>query len=211
MTSKHTSIGFLALALTLGITVGLSGCNQAKTFPPATKALPGSEEEIAKTIYPHSADWKSIHGKKYKESGPVCAKCHGADFQGGQSKVSCDTCHKGYPHPDGWAYPVIHGSNFKSMDAQDRGKCLLCHAKDTKADPPTYDCATCHKSFPHPEGWLKQASPNHHKNAYLKGLPQEQGQCFACHMKAEPGRTDPPGMPVFSCTKCHSYFPHPTN
>ncbi len=66
--------------------------------------------------YPHNADWTTIdnpsnHGRFYVESyviPPVisndeCASnCHGTDFSGGGSTISCDSCHDEgvFPHVD---------------------------------------------------------------------------------------------------------------
>jgi predicted CxxxxCH...CXXCH cytochrome family protein len=61
----------------------------------------------------HPADWKWTHQTAAQQDPNACAECHGADFSGGISKVSCASCH-------------LNGSPLTVTE------CLSCHG-----NPPT--------------------------------------------------------------------------
>ncbi len=77
-----------------------------------------------------------FHGDDVAATGPgPCSRCHGADYRGGWSGVSCRACHPGGPdgagalggHPDGWLDPrsaSFHGLPVYQDDIDD---CTRCH------------------------------------------------------------------------------------
>lgn len=97
----------------------------------------------------HPADWAlpKEHGAKAKESNVTggfleCQSCHGVDFLGGTTGVSCFTCHGlEAPHPGkGW---IDGGASHKSTAKDGAVICSACHLE--MAEPG--DCFTsnaCH-------------------------------------------------------------------
>ena len=92
-----------------------------------------------------------------------CQTCHGEDYAGGTSEVSCASanCHVGYPHPQGFTDPNspdshiqfirnavnwdittckgCHGVDYAGNGSSDKN-CLKCHSK---SDGPE-NCTVCH-------------------------------------------------------------------
>jgi CxxxxCH...CXXCH motif protein len=112
-----------------------------------------------------------FHGKFVEESivsSENCKTCHGQDYTGGNSEVSCfnSSCHNSYPHPAGFADSTsadfhtsfvkqikwditqcksCHGTDYAGAGNQDKN-CLTCH---TQVDGPEA-CNTCHGSAENP-------------------------------------------------------------
>jgi hypothetical protein len=58
-----------------------------------------------------------------------CAKCHGADYNGGITSVSCKACHKKAPHPDKpWVSLDPTKPNHTNTYAGNAPECFKCHA-----------------------------------------------------------------------------------
>ena len=96
-------------------------------------------------------------------SSASCQSCHGEDYRGGRSKISCYSsgCHDSYPHPLNFADPAspaghaafiagaldwdisecqsCHGSDYAGNGFREKN-CLTCHSQP---DGPE-DCSTCH-------------------------------------------------------------------
>lgn len=128
-----------------------------------------SDRNIPVTVSTHPDGWVSpqsdeFHGTFVLESaskGDNCATCHGEDFAGGTSGVSCYQCHAAYPHPDDFKFPSqanFHGKTVAQVAHWDLSECQSCHGEDyagkgvdekncrtchTAADGPE-DCQTCH-------------------------------------------------------------------
>lgn len=76
-------------------------------------ALVGCSEEMVHSTLPdaHPQEWmaqesENFHGKVSQSSGVAsCIECHGADFDGGRSRVSCVDCHA---HVEGFCV-ACHG------------------------------------------------------------------------------------------------------
>ncbi len=91
-----------------------------------------------------------FHGKAVEQSGPSpCAACHGDDFRGGWSGVSCDTCHGSGPsgHPDGWVdvnSPAFHGIEVEGGGIDD---CTRCHGSTLAGGTSGVGCGDCHPGF----------------------------------------------------------------
>lgn len=77
-----------------------------------------------------------------------CTDCHGADFRGGWSQVSCYSCHAGGPsgHPDGWLDD--ESSAFHGFEVMQNGslRCTSCHGADLGGGSSGISCsqAGCH-------------------------------------------------------------------
>jgi len=105
------------------------------------------------TTYPHPEDsvWltrgeQGFHGDVVNSTGSPasCAVCHGSDFMGKNSGVSCYTCHSLYPHDENWA-SNNHGDY---VSANGDSGCISCHAdlrSGFSLDPNSYPaCQYCH-------------------------------------------------------------------
>lgn len=81
-----------------------------------------------------------------------CRPCHGSQYDGGTSGVSCYQCHASYPHPpSGW----VNGSNshhaFLKSNSYDLESCQGCHGQDYSVVKIDNSCLTCHPQQNGPE------------------------------------------------------------
>ena len=114
----------------------------------------------------HPQDWVDVnseifHGNKVMAVGSEsCTSCHGTDFQGGTSGVSCYECHTNYPHPDGWATPDYgHDVYMQSINWAYQA-CQICHGSDYTGGSSGQSCLTCH----HTPGGLQSCNLCHGNN-----------------------------------------------
>lgn len=81
-----------------------------------------------------------------------CQGCHGQEYLGGTSGVSCYTCHAGGPsgHPQGTVWFFMPDSSlFHGNAAMDRGfnDCARCHGQDLRGVPlENRACSVCHST-----------------------------------------------------------------
>lgn len=162
--------------------------------------------------YPHKTQWlqqasDDFHGKHlaandYKTA--ECAACHGDDFTGGSSGISCRACHASFPHPEGWlekASENFHGAHLAAKQ-YDTSECSACHGEDFNGGTSGVSCAACHAAFPHPTGWLDTASQDFHGD-YLGDNQFDTEMCSRCHGEDFAG-----GTSGISCYTCHAEYPH---
>jgi len=92
--------------------------------------------------YPHKTGWAgavpaSSHGGYLAQTNwklSECAGCHGKDFKGGTSGVSCFTCHASYPHAN--EFQLAGGHQFYLYQhGYPLAQCKTCHGA-------TYDGGT---------------------------------------------------------------------
>ncbi len=171
-----------------------------KTYTITTEAIPACGD--CHPLYPHSKDWagKDRHGSAAiaKGVGTCATSCHGANLQGGLSKVSCNACHANFPHAPTWSAPSQHG-----LAARGTGKdsCRGCHGDDLQGGISKVSCILCHENYPHDAGW---ADPQKH-GAFVAS--KGQASCAtSCHGYDLQG-----GLSEVSCTLCHTSFPHTTD
>lgn len=90
-----------------------------------------------------------------------CTKCHGEDYNGGVSNVSCKTCHTKAPHPDKpWLGGTAALPNHDKTDVGNAAACAQCHANGANSDlvpttpapvgtaPGCYNNTLCHDRNP---------------------------------------------------------------
>ncbi|MBI5020452.1 MAG: CxxxxCH/CxxCH domain-containing protein [Ignavibacteriales bacterium] len=107
----------------------------------------------------HDAGWNepnspNSHGKFLKSKNwnvNECASCHGNNFYGGSTKVSCRDCHSSYPHPAEFeevtGHPVFIRSNGFPLE-----QCKLCHGNTYSGEKVvTVSCRDCHDNTAGPE------------------------------------------------------------
>jgi hypothetical protein len=123
-----------------------------------------SEDKNPLPSVSHPEEWNTVqsadfHGKKVLEMNKVlaekkvlaagyesCKSCHGVDFKGGKSGVSCNDCHSTFPHPDEWSLignDNSHGEFIKeNMGAIEN--CKKCHGFDLRGGTSGVSCYDCH-------------------------------------------------------------------
>jgi hypothetical protein len=99
-------------------------------------------------IHPET-NWaqRIVHGTAAKQSAgsmtgfSTCASCHGEDFDGGVSGVSClsaSDCHQvNAPHPSGGRWRGESTPTHTNTNPNNAPSCGLCHLDDR--EPPAYD------------------------------------------------------------------------
>ncbi len=179
----------------VGISLVFIGCSSDKVPTPST-SHPETWTEVG------NADF---HGTKVLTSGLVsCKSCHGNDFMGGESKVSCYSCHESYPHTDVWnalGSDNNHGAYIVDND-WDLDDCSRCHGMDYEGGKSDISCYSCHDSYPHFPTWTLSESELFH-GKYLKAHDYAVGNCQSCHGQDYSG-----GTSETSCYQCHANYPH---
>lgn len=96
--------------------------------------------------FPHAEGWGDTHGawnlrghQSPTEAG--CLACHGATGgDAGTAGVSCDRCHAGYPHAEGW-----RAGHVAPAATRGEGSCAVCHEPgDGPATMPATCAPSCH-------------------------------------------------------------------
>ncbi len=172
-----------------------------------------AEEVASPPSVSHPPEWNNqaadnFHGKKVlanitsglDPTGTIsCQSCHGEDFNGGKSGVSCYDCHANFPHPPDWIDK--NADNYHGDVVYDSGteSCKPCHGENLDGGPSGVACADCHGGlFPHPDGWINAASQNFH-GVFIRNDNWSMSGCQGCHGVDYAG-----GGSGVSCLTCHS-------
>ncbi len=121
-----------------------------------------SEEHATLDVGTHPAEWlvsgsDQFHGKYATQVGVEgCQSCHGANYQGGESGVSCYTCHASFPHPDNFlviSSENFHGKYLKNSLGWNLNSCQRCHGEDYAGGSSGLSCKTsgCHTQSSGPQ------------------------------------------------------------
>ena len=154
-------------------------------------------------LYPHTKDWLTVgsatfHGGIALQShNDKCQSCHGEDYKGGNSEVSCYDCHA-YPHALGWQDEnsvEFHGKVSRELGKEE---CQACHGTDFSGGSSGKSCFECH-TYPHKDGFAQPGSPNFHRGFIKQSIKWDLSQCQACHGSDYTG-----GRVEVSCTTCHT-------
>jgi predicted CxxxxCH...CXXCH cytochrome family protein len=173
-----------AAATTLLATL-LVGCGSAR----AVDGRRCSSEQACATVHPPGiADQQSadFHGTLVKSLGwnlDTCADCHGADFSGGKSGVSCRSCHVDGPT----ACTVCH-------DQPPATGAHLAHARKL-------DCTACHVKP------MLYTDVGHLFDANGKVIAKAQ-VTFGALAAQTPHTADRPGPPRFADGQCDNVYCH---
>ena len=149
----------------------------------------------------------AFHGQAVAARGPVpCKTCHGDDYRGGSSGISCYTCHAGGPsgHPDGWMNPDASAFHGQRVLVDGVADCQRCHGAGLSGGTSGVACSQCHATVGgHPVGWMDESGPNFHGKAVAAQGPTP---CQGCH-----GANYRGGSSGVSCYTCHADGPsgHP--
>ena len=145
----------ILIAALLALAVGMPGCSDLKTDLPSP---------VASGVQAHGATWldtssSGFHGKVVDAAnGDVheCLKCHGLNYRGGTSGISCVKCHqeKGATlHGKGWidqSSPNFHGNAVRAM-GWDMRSCQACHGVLYEGGRVGVSCRDCHQDGAGPE------------------------------------------------------------
>lgn len=174
-------------------------------------ALGGCGDKNDKAVFSpeggHPSDWTAVHKTSAKADLETCVECHGANLDGGISKVACTQCHAATPdtiskHPVNWeGYAYARHKAFVATNGTSSCANAACHGAALAGVGRAPNCATkCHLGGAfnkHPADWTTISS---HKN-YLSTIANVSTTCktSACH------GTD--GKGVFlsgpACDQCH--------
>jgi len=159
-----------------------------------------SEKKEPTKVSTHPSNWLQVHGNAVLDSSlskESCQVCHGADFSGGSSGVSCLNCHF-YPHLPEWSDSTSPGFHGVAAKATGNDTCQVCHGADFQGGTTGISCYDCH-TYPHLSAWHDSASAEFHGKIVLQVGKQE---CQGCHGSQFNG-----GSSQVSCYNCHTY-PH---
>ena len=170
----------------------------------------------------HPAGWAvsspapQPHGVTAKKDNTVsgqgfasCQTCHGANFAGGSTNVSCFLCH-GPPHaPAPWrGAPYTH----TDTDPSNAPVCAQCHRNANPGTPGCFNNTLCHATpVPHPvdNAWVATPpAPQPHGNS-AKAAPGDNTGFLYCQTCHGTGTNFLGGISGISCQLCHTSAPHP--
>ncbi len=169
-----------------------------------------SQDQTPQPNLTHPQGWvqtsgKVNHGDKVLAAGSVaCASCHGDDYSGGTSEVSCFKCHTSYPHKSGWLQSgsaQFHGGYLGRVNYSTT-QCQTCHGANLAGGPGKTPCTQCHALYPHDANWNKTGDAQFH-GAFAKSVNWDLSSCKPCHgdqFQGGPGKAP--------CTACHASYPH---
>ncbi|GEM_PF-3495656 len=203
-------------ALTIAFSVTFFSCSKVNTGGDATGGTGSNKrvidpQQAIESVYPHSEikNFMGLHGKFYVK-GASCTSCHGEELKGGSAKISCNSCHKSYPHTDEFKTSFEHGTEYLKSQRQENvitsGECVGCHKANRIVEgkgeikrEKMKSCQDCH-SFPHGKSnWVKVI---HGQEFEEKGV----AACLTCHTKESGFASRNPEL-FRGCLDCHSNDP----
>lgn len=184
------------------LTANESTCNQCHNTNRAYGNEPSATGCHDCHTHPLGQDWldkgnPTFHGVAASQDLVGCAWCHGSDYLGGSTSVSCYQCHfdeAGGKEPSGSTW--VHGQPH-SIDAltADETTCNQCHNTNRAygSEPSATGCHDCH-THPLGQDWLDKGSPTFH------GIEASQDLmvCASCHGSDYLG-----GLAGVGCYQCH--------
>lgn len=168
---------------------------------------------------PHPANWMDttstgFHGvvaRQDSNSNRNCAACHGADFRGGTSGVSCRGCHAPYPHADelpdtSWVGPLVadtvfHGWVAMSDTAGPGTSCTPCHGADYHGTSRAPTCFECHTML-HVD--VENEDTSTHREFVASKNWKITTVCAVCHDTSFSGGRAATVDDAAVCTQCHN-------
>jgi hypothetical protein len=173
------------------------------------------------------ANWTEKHGhqflNQFSSEPDECKECHGADYHGGISGVSCfmasyngAACHvggpEGHPNTDAWKFPAsptasFHGTVAKMAPTMQSGFsfCQVCHATSFKGGLVSQTCFSnpgCHGNdhgsapSPHPNSWLPDDVFTHSTTNVLNAPVCAQCHFHRKNIPADANALLPPFVPA---------------
>jgi hypothetical protein len=177
----------------------LHGCGSSTANPQASFNSGTSTSQ-------HPAGWQtSGHMTAAQTDMTACTACHGSDYSGGISKVSCTQCHLGgvsSVHPVVWSQMTVtaHGS-YVTANGNTSCSNAACHGPDLSGVAGSGpSCSSCHiggTGSVHPPDWGTLTYYYH--SLYVQANGTTTCATANCH------GTDLTGVAGSgpSCTQCH--------
>jgi hypothetical protein len=189
----------LFFAFFLVLAASISGCSD-----------PNSQSRINPETGKHSANWlPAAHMEAASSDIGSCSSCHGTDFKGGISGVSCTSCHLGSPtsvHPLDWNPVYSNHASYVTANGTNACSNQYCHGSLlTGVANSGPSCTSCHLggvTSIHPSAWMGDACSDHGNYAYTNGTAGCAN--IYCHGANLGGVLD--SGP--SCTQCHPTIPN---
>ena len=140
-----------------------------------------------------NAGWStfSSHGIYLKDNNwdkSQCVLCHGSDYLGGLSQVSCKNsmCHSNYPHTSSLWNGKEHGTYVIATLKGDKSACQVCHGLDANGGHSGVSCQNCHNAFTHADpkwaaGGTGLANNVHATTFVARIRAGENTACTECH------------------------------
>jgi hypothetical protein len=152
----------------------------------------------------HTPTWIADHSATAETASASCAECHGEEFAGGISGISCTSCHLGGPfsaHPTSWTQPIaLDHSTYVELNGTVGCSNMDCHGTDLLGGTTGVSCTACHIGGTlsiHPADWAGQITTAHGNyvninttsscsNIYchgtnLEGVSGVSPACDSCH------------------------------
>ena len=155
----------------------------------------------------HAEGWLPAgHMNAARADQTVCTECHGTNFLGGFSGVTCMGCHLGGPtvmHPQDWTGSRIWSKHAAYAGSGGTSACatIFCHGSALRGVQDSGpSCTSCHlggEASAHPLDWDLLATTKH--AAYVAGYGNTSCANAACHGTALSG-VEGSGS---SCSSCH--------
>lgn len=191
ITKASLTFTFLLLLCVL-VLAGCGSSNSQSTFNPDTGE--------------HPAGWLPAgHREEALAAGlESCTQCHGADYSGGISLISCTSCHMGgvnSVHPVNWeSYASALHSDYARTNGTGECANALCHGTDlagvSESGP---SCTLCHLGGVHSKHPVEWTSAIRSHGGYVTANPDTTCANLVCHVPNLEG--------VFlsgpSCDDCH--------
>lgn len=188
-----TSLMFSFLLLLFVVT--LAGCGSSN-----------SQSTFSSDTGEHPAGWLPAgHMERALVAGlDSCAQCHGANYNGGISWISCTSCHMGgvnSVHPANWgSYAYARHSDY--VRSNGTGECAnaWCHGTDlagiNESGP---SCTLCHLGGVYSKHPIEWSSAIRSHGGYVTANPDVTCANLVCHVRNSEGEFL--GGP--SCDSCH--------
>jgi predicted CxxxxCH...CXXCH cytochrome family protein len=182
---------------------------------------PNAQSPINSDTGSHAANWlPAAHMAAATSDLDSCSACHGADFNGGISGVSCTACHLGSStsvHPANWI--PVYSTHGPYVNTNSTNACAnrYCHGSSLTGVPNSGpSCTLCHLGSPtsvHPADWVpvysthgpyvKANSTSACANQYchglsLTGVANSGPSCTSCHLGGLTSGHPADWVPVYS-------------
>lgn len=144
----------VVLTIIFSAAVLWNGCTELKEgLPPVS---PGTQVHLDSWLDTASTNFHGTVLKTGSATVASCLVCHGQDYDGGSSQVSCITCHnatganihgRGFEDPSS---PNFHGKAIAANN-WDMRPCQTCHGASYAGGTVPSSCRTCHNQPGGPE------------------------------------------------------------
>jgi predicted CxxxxCH...CXXCH cytochrome family protein len=176
----------------------------------------GSSEKNENVVFDedqHPANWlPSGHMAAAKVDESVCSECHGDDYSGGISRVSCTLCHLGgvnSVHPVSWgtgSQIILNHGDYAQANGTTACSNAYCHGSDlagvTDSGPAcaschtggvgslSSGCASCHGAPPNGSTAPNRAGAHNTTTGHFATQVTLPDSCNTCHSGAGSGTAE---------------------